>query len=52
MTQVRLAELSSAAFNSLAASHPGVARPLLFDLGCISAQRLRAPQRGSIVRVE
>jgi CRP-like cAMP-binding protein len=39
-----LAELSPAAFDALAVASPDLARRLLFDLGRILAQRLRAVQ--------
>ena len=39
-----LAELSPAEFDSLAVTNPALARRLLFDLGRILAQRLRAVQ--------
>lgn len=42
-----LAELSPAEFDSLAADNPALARRLLFDLGRILAQRLRAAQQTS-----
>jgi CRP/FNR family cyclic AMP-dependent transcriptional regulator len=42
-----LAELSPADFDSLAAANPTLARRLLFDLGRILAQRLRAAQQNA-----
>lgn len=45
MTPAVLAELSPAEFDSLAAADPALARRLLFDLGRILAQRLRAAQQ-------
>lgn len=44
-TQALLAELSRAGFDALAAASPVLARRLLFDLGRILAQRLRAAQQ-------
>jgi CRP/FNR family cyclic AMP-dependent transcriptional regulator len=48
VTQAVLAELSPAEFEALAASNPVLARRLLFDLGRILAQRLRAAQRTEV----
>ncbi len=45
MTPAMLAELSRAEFDSLAAANPALAGRLLFDLGRILAQRLRAAER-------
>lgn len=45
VTQALLAELSRAEFDALAVANPALARRLLFDLGRILAQRLRAAQR-------
>jgi CRP/FNR family cyclic AMP-dependent transcriptional regulator len=45
VTQAVLAELSPAAFDTLAVASPELARRLLFDLGRILAQRLRAVQQ-------
>jgi hypothetical protein len=42
-----LAELSPAEFEALAVANPVLARRLLFDLGRILAQRLRAAQRAA-----
>jgi CRP/FNR family transcriptional regulator, cyclic AMP receptor protein len=47
VTPAVLAELSPAEFDSLAAANPVLARRLLFDLGRILAQRLRAAQRSA-----
>jgi CRP-like cAMP-binding protein len=44
-----LAELTPADFDTLAAANPVLARRLLFDLGRILAQRLRAAQQASSV---
>jgi hypothetical protein len=44
VTPAVLAELSPAEFDSLAVTNPALARRLLFDLGRILAQRLRAVQ--------
>jgi CRP-like cAMP-binding protein len=49
VTPAVLAELSPADFNALAAANPGLARRLLFDLGRILAQRLRAAQQAAQV---
>jgi CRP/FNR family transcriptional regulator, cyclic AMP receptor protein len=48
-TPALLAELSPAEFDALAAANPVLARRLLFDLGRILAQRLRAAQRNASV---
>jgi CRP/FNR family cyclic AMP-dependent transcriptional regulator len=45
VTPAVLAELSRAEFDALAVSNPALARRLLFDLGRILAQRLRAVQQ-------
>jgi CRP/FNR family transcriptional regulator, cyclic AMP receptor protein len=45
VTSAVLAELSPAGFDALALANPVLARRLLFDLGRILAQRLRAAQR-------
>lgn len=45
VTQAVLAELSLAEFDALALANPALARRLLFDLGRILAQRLRAAQQ-------
>jgi CRP-like cAMP-binding protein len=45
VTPAVLAELSPAEFDALAVASPVLARRLLFDLGRILAQRLRAAQR-------
>ncbi len=45
VTPAVLAELSPAGFGDLAAASPALARRLLFDLGRILAQRLRAAQQ-------
>jgi CRP/FNR family transcriptional regulator, cyclic AMP receptor protein len=45
VTPAELAELSPAGFEALAAASPALARRLLFDLGRILAQRLRATQQ-------
>jgi CRP/FNR family transcriptional regulator, cyclic AMP receptor protein len=47
VTPAVLAEMSPAEFEALAAANPVLARRLLFDLGRILAQRLRAAQRAS-----
>jgi hypothetical protein len=47
VTQANLAELSPAGFDALATERPDLARLLLFDLGRILAQRLRAAQHAS-----
>lgn len=44
-TPALLAELSPAEFDALAVANPALARRLLFDLGRILAQRLRAAQQ-------
>jgi CRP-like cAMP-binding protein len=49
VTQAVLAEMSPAEFDALAAAKPVLARRLLFDLGRILAQRLRAAQQGNTV---
>ena len=46
-TEAVLAELSPAEFEALAIANPVLARRLLFDLGRILAQRLRAAQRAA-----
>ena len=46
-TQAVLAELSRVEFDALAAASPALARRLLFDLGRILAQRLRAVQQSA-----
>ena len=46
-TEAVLAELSPAEFDALAAANPVLARRLLFDLGRILAQRLRAAQQAT-----
>jgi CRP/FNR family transcriptional regulator, cyclic AMP receptor protein len=46
-TDAVLAELSPAEFEALAVANPVLARRLLFDLGRILAQRLRAAQRAA-----
>jgi CRP-like cAMP-binding protein len=48
VTPALLAELSPADFDTLAAANPSLARRLLFDLGRILAQRLRAVQEASL----
>jgi CRP/FNR family transcriptional regulator, cyclic AMP receptor protein len=45
VTSAVLAELSPAEFDALAMTNPDLARRLLFDLGRILAQRLRAVQQ-------
>jgi CRP/FNR family transcriptional regulator, cyclic AMP receptor protein len=45
VTPALLAELSRAEFDALAVANPVLARRLLFDLGRILAQRLRAAQQ-------
>ena len=47
MTPALLAELSPSDFDALAAANPDLARRLLFDLGRILAQRLRATQQAA-----
>jgi CRP/FNR family cyclic AMP-dependent transcriptional regulator len=47
VTQALLAELTPADFELLAVASPSLARRLLFDLGRILAQRLRAVQQAS-----
>jgi CRP/FNR family transcriptional regulator, cyclic AMP receptor protein len=47
VTPVVLAELSPTEFDALAAADPALARRLLFDLGRILAQRLRAVQQSA-----
>jgi CRP-like cAMP-binding protein len=49
VTPAVLAEMSPAEFDTLAAASPALARRLLFDLGRILAQRLRAAQRSTAV---
>jgi len=49
LTPAVLAELSPAEFDTLAAANPVLARRLLFDLGRILAQRLRAAHRNASV---
>jgi CRP/FNR family transcriptional regulator, cyclic AMP receptor protein len=48
VTPAALAELSPAEFDALAMARPDLARRLLFDLGRILAQRLRAVQDTSL----
>jgi CRP/FNR family transcriptional regulator, cyclic AMP receptor protein len=47
LTPALLAEISPAEFNALADANPALARQLLFDLGRILAQRLRAAHDAS-----
>lgn len=49
VTQAVLAEMSPSEFDALAAARPDLARRLLFDLGRILAQRLRAAQATATV---
>ena len=49
VTPAVLAEMSPAEFDALAAANPVLARRLLFDLGRILAQRLRAAQQANSV---
>jgi CRP/FNR family transcriptional regulator, cyclic AMP receptor protein len=49
VTPVVLAEMSRSEFDALAAASPDLARRLLFDLGRILAQRLRAVQGSATV---
>jgi CRP/FNR family cyclic AMP-dependent transcriptional regulator len=49
VTPAVLAEMSPAEFDALAAANPVLARRLLFDLGRILAQRLRAAQQAASV---
>jgi CRP/FNR family cyclic AMP-dependent transcriptional regulator len=49
VTPAVLAEMSPAEFDELAAANPVLARRLLFDLGRILAQRLRAAQQANAV---
>ena len=44
VTPAVLAEMSRSEFDAFAAANPDLARQLLFDLGRILAQRLRAAQ--------
>jgi CRP/FNR family transcriptional regulator, cyclic AMP receptor protein len=47
MTGAALAELSLAQFDAFAVANPGLARRLLFDLGRILAQQLRAARQAT-----
>jgi CRP/FNR family transcriptional regulator, cyclic AMP receptor protein len=47
LTPALLAELSPSEFDALAEANPSLARQLLFDLGRILAQRLRAAHDAS-----
>jgi CRP/FNR family transcriptional regulator, cyclic AMP receptor protein len=49
VTPAVLAELSPSEFDALAVASPGLARRLLFDLGRILAQRLRAVQQDASI---
>ena len=49
VTSAVLAEMSRSEFDALATASPDLARRLLFDLGRILAQRLRAVQRSATV---
>ncbi len=49
VTPALLAELSRAEFDALAGANPALGRRLLFDLGRILAQRLRAAQQNIMI---